>query len=173
MSRYPVGRRTVYHTWFALWMDVRGLTIHRLMNLLQVAPSSIVKWRKGRPMRRHMATLIRALYPEAPINRGGGPVPRLQDRLPIHARTPQLYRFLMKRLGFIQKTETPEQIWPVALEEARLTLRKKKEFQNTIISEADRRFIDRLKAGQSTILPGQPNANGIANVFPPADESGK
>ncbi len=105
-----------YRTWFALWMDMEQISIQMFARMSCYSDMSVKRWRGGSVMGRHAAQLIRARWPEAPLDRRGGRIPLISEFLPICARTPKLYKFMFKKLGMVSES-TP--VWSVALEKAR------------------------------------------------------
>jgi hypothetical protein len=109
-----IGPEINYKTWLALWIDMKGWSVDTFARILCYSHVSVQKWRKGR-IGPHAAQLIRARWPDAPVHRLGGHVPRINEPLPINARTPDLYRFMFKKMGLIGE----KAICPVTLERAR------------------------------------------------------
>lgn len=109
------GRPIVYKTWLSLWLDARQVTAEGFARAVCYSLMSVHRWRRGGPMGEHAAQLIRARWEDAPINRRGGRVIPISAPLPINARTPLLYRFLMKKAGIIGEAK----IAPIALAQAR------------------------------------------------------
>lgn len=103
LKRRNIGRPVSYKTWFGLWMDMRCFSIDGFGRAVLYSAMAIKRWRAGGAMGRHAAQLIRARYPEAPILLLGGRVPSLKDTLPINARTPEIYRFLMRKMNVIDE----------------------------------------------------------------------
>lgn len=109
------GRPIKFKTWLGLWMDMKGFTIEAMARMMYFGEMSIKRWRAGNAIGRHAAQLMRSRWPDAPVALRGGHVPRLDEPLPINARTPDLYRYLFKKMGVIGEKE----IAPIALERAR------------------------------------------------------
>lgn len=111
-----MGRPIHYATWLALWMDMNHFSINGFARLLCYSDMAIKNWRMGRSISHHAALLIRSRWPDAPVPMRGGLVPKINNSLPVYARTPRLYKFLLKKMGMIRETIIP---WPVAVEKAR------------------------------------------------------
>ncbi len=95
------GRPVVFVTWFGVWMEMRQLTIPEFARILMVGTASVERWRAGKPINRHMARLIKAFFPDAPIHSYGGPVARLSEPLPTCSRSLEMYKFIFRLGGII------------------------------------------------------------------------
>lgn len=111
-----MGRPTTYITWLSLWMDMRRFSVDNFSRMLCYSEMAVYNWRAGKVMGRHAAQLIRARWPDAPIHLRGGHVSKIHEPLPTSARTPEMYRFLFRKMKYIDPATV---VWSVALERAR------------------------------------------------------
>ena len=102
------GRPVVFRTWFGVWCEMKGLGIAEMARILMVGPASVERWRAGRPINRHMARLVKAFFPDAPIHGYGGPVALLRDPLPVQARSVEMYKFIFRMGGLISDLAHPD-----------------------------------------------------------------
>ena len=137
------GVKPQVKTWFSMWMILKNFTNPELAVILMTSRMVISRWRTGGPMGRHFASLLRALYPECPISAHGGRPPTINEPIPVNARTPALYRQLLKTTGLINPSQT---VWAVALEEARRIRRTEKSVAPKPAAPSE--------PGQGPVLPG-------------------
>ena len=101
------GRPVVYKTWFAVWMSMKQITIDEFAKICLVSTPSVERWRAGRVMSPHMAKLIKAWFPDAPIHAYGGPVVLLKEPLPMCSRSAEMYKFIFRLGGMIDDLAHP------------------------------------------------------------------
>ena len=87
---------------------MKGLTVPEFAKILMVATSSVDSWRKGNPMNSHMAMLIKAFFPDAPVHSLGGPAARISEPMPTQTRSPAMYKFVFRLGGLIDDLAHPD-----------------------------------------------------------------
>lgn len=157
--RRRAGRQPIYKTWFAMWIDMRGFTIPRFARVMLVSPNTIAKWRNGASMTRRNAIMMRSLFPDAPVHALGGPVIHMTEPLPINARSKRMYRFIFRQFDLIETEQMPTEVWPKAVEEARL----RHAYYGRHAHKPERS----IEPSQSAFSSSPPNPDRVADVLPP------
>lgn len=101
------GRPITFRTWLTCWMAMKSLTIEEFAKILMVSTASVERWRAGRPINHHMAKLVKAFFPDAPIHGLGGPVALITQPLPTQTRSTEMYSFIFRITGFIDGLAHP------------------------------------------------------------------
>lgn len=154
------GRPMTIKVWFALWLKMKGYTIQYFAKITCLSEQTIQYWMEGkRGLYRRNAFLLRAMFPDIPIHAYGGAMPKLSDPLPGNARTADLYRYMLRNMDLFKHAAEPPKFHRLTIDELR--------------QQAAEDATKALKARKGAVPPGQPDADRISDVFPPADEGGK
>lgn len=135
-----IGRPVTHRTWLSVWMEWKKLSNREFAKILMVAETSIENWRSGKPLSMHNARLIKAFFPDCPVNVYDRIPPRIQDKLPICSRNPKLYRYIFGIVGLLDGTA-----------HAGAIARARGISATPELSEPS----------EGPVLPGEPNSSGV------------